>query len=308
VRDLYYADNRDLVKWGVLVELAARHGARHILQVLYYRPTEWPDLEIDGKAVPLPESVRTHFRNARSICGLQCTARVETIDDPFVSRGRYLELVVNRIRARVELPGIVFLDPDTGLQPRSPGLEHVLESELTCIWQALQAEDLLVLYQHQTNRNGEPWVEPKQIQFVRALGLPAADVGVARGPDIAPDVAFFFASKHATVAQAEPTEPTAWPSPSHNVTLQDVVACLNATKTRATYSAVAAVVGGLARGIGQRLGRRRPEASWIVSSNSGLPSGYTAKEMHSELSAARLVTTGEELKALLEHWRSRDPT
>jgi len=51
VRDLYYADNRDLVKWGVLVELGARHGARHILQVLYYRPTEWPNLEIDGEAV-----------------------------------------------------------------------------------------------------------------------------------------------------------------------------------------------------------------------------------------------------------------
>jgi len=40
MRDKWYADNRDLVKWGVLLTLAERHAAKHILQVLYYRPTE----------------------------------------------------------------------------------------------------------------------------------------------------------------------------------------------------------------------------------------------------------------------------
>jgi hypothetical protein len=39
MRDIWYGDRRDLVKWGVLVELAARHDARHILQVLYPRWT-----------------------------------------------------------------------------------------------------------------------------------------------------------------------------------------------------------------------------------------------------------------------------
>ena len=37
MRDKYYADNRDLVKWGVLLTLAEQHAARHILQVMYYQ-------------------------------------------------------------------------------------------------------------------------------------------------------------------------------------------------------------------------------------------------------------------------------
>jgi hypothetical protein len=195
MRDLYYSDNRDLVKWSVLVELADQHEARHILQVLYYRPTEWPEIEIAGHRVAIPESVRKHFRKATSICNLECSARVEVIDDPFVGRDAYLEIIRDRLRARTESPGIVFLDPDTGLEPRSPGPEHVLESELTAIWQAMSERDLLVFYQHQTNRKGEPWIQPKKAQFERALQLRSEDVGVAQALQIASDVVFFFARK-----------------------------------------------------------------------------------------------------------------
>jgi hypothetical protein len=37
MRDKWYVDNRDLVKWGILLRLAERYAAKHILQVLYYR-------------------------------------------------------------------------------------------------------------------------------------------------------------------------------------------------------------------------------------------------------------------------------
>jgi hypothetical protein len=86
-------------------------------------------------------------------------------------------------------------------------------------------------------------------------------------------------------------------------TVQDVVACLNATKTRATYGAVAEVIGGLARGVGQRLGTRRTEASWVVSSATGLPSGYGPDEIHSDLIGSPLLRTGTELRELLARWR-----
>jgi hypothetical protein len=71
MRNQWYGDNRDLVKWGVLLELARRHRAKHILQVLYLRPTTWELLEIDGEQVELATAVVQHFRSAISILAIQ---------------------------------------------------------------------------------------------------------------------------------------------------------------------------------------------------------------------------------------------
>ena len=62
MRDTWYSDNRDLLKWGVLLTLAERFAAKHILQVLYYRSTDWAGIELDGEQVPLPPAVIQHFR------------------------------------------------------------------------------------------------------------------------------------------------------------------------------------------------------------------------------------------------------
>ena len=56
MRDRWYGDKRDLVKWGVLLNLATDHGAGKILQITYFRPGEWPPLEIDGKERSIPET------------------------------------------------------------------------------------------------------------------------------------------------------------------------------------------------------------------------------------------------------------
>jgi hypothetical protein len=282
MRDVWYADNRDLVKWGVLVELAARHEMRHILQVLYYRPTQWPDIEIEGQRVPLPDSVRNHFRLVTSVRSLRCPPKVEVIEDPFVDRSSYLNIVQERIRRRAESPGIVFLDPDTGLEPASPGPEHVLRSELADIWRALPMGDLLVFYQHQTNRTGAPWVESKKAQFEQALGLRAGGAGLARAPRIAADVAFFFARKanldvnvRGNVAEQQPRAMATTVSP-----VQEILDCLNRTRTRATYGAVAEVIGGLAQGVGQR---------WAIAGRP--PRGWSAQRLGSRLATPLMKCT-----------------
>ena len=123
--------------------------------------------------------------------------------------------------------------------------------------------------------------------------------GLARAPVTAADVVFFFARK-ANRDQAV-AENTVWEQPaiaSTGASIEEVLDCLNRTKTRATYGAVAEVIGGLARGVGQRLGHRRPAASWVVNATSGLPSGYAPAEMHPDLRTAPLVRTGNELRAL----------
>ncbi len=194
MRDEWYSDNRDLVKWGVLLQLAELHEVATILHVAYYRSSTWESIEIDGRAYPLPQAVVNHFRNIKNVETLKSNAHVKVLDTPCHDRTGYLECVLAAIR-RLSKPAIVFLDPDTGLEPGKPNLKHVLEMELREIWQGLRVGDLLVFYQHQTNRGGRPWVEEKKAQFETAIGLGPGDSKLALGKRIAPDVAFFFSQR-----------------------------------------------------------------------------------------------------------------
>jgi len=196
MRCKWYSDNRDLVKWSVLLQLADLHDATTILQVAYYRPTTWKGIEIDGQAYALPQAVINHFRNIKNITTLTSKVKVTVMDAPCHDRAEYLQCILRAIRNLPKEPAIVFLDPDTGLKPRGrAGLQHVLEAELWEIWHALRRGDLLALYQHETNKAGRPWIEDKQAQFEKAIGLKPGGSKLALGKNIARDVAFFFSQR-----------------------------------------------------------------------------------------------------------------
>jgi hypothetical protein len=82
------------------------------------------------------------------------------------------------------------------MEPKNkPELEHVLDSELAHFWEAMRRNDVLVFYQHKTDRKkGSSWIEPKQRQFEAALTLPNGAAKMARG-EAAKDVVFFFVQK-----------------------------------------------------------------------------------------------------------------
>lgn len=85
-----------------------------------------------------------------------------------------------------------------------------------------------------------------------------------------------------------------------NRTLDQVVDALNRHRVRATYGAVAEIVGGIARGV---MGRRPRSArySWVVRQHDGLPSGYHPTQWAPGLLAhSRVIRTGAELRALME--------
>jgi mRNA-degrading endonuclease YafQ of YafQ-DinJ toxin-antitoxin module len=127
---------------------------------------------------------------------LSAQCRIEVITTPFAERRQYAAVVLDAVARRpAHEKCMVFLDPDTGLAPRVPQLEHVLDAELREIWQHMVHRDVLVVYQHQTNQNGTPWIQPKREQFEKALGLLPGDVMVATGVKIAHDVALLFAHK-----------------------------------------------------------------------------------------------------------------
>ena len=202
VRDIWYGDNRDLVKWGVLLKLANLHGASRIVQVAYYRPET---IEIDGVGYPMPDAVMAHFsRSVMDIVRLNVgdspSVQINLVNSPLSSRDAYMRKVLEQLAAlsvSPDSPCIIFLDPDTGLEPpkAKPGLQHVLESELTEIWNVMRGNDVLVFYQHgPLVAKGASWIEPKQRQFECALGLSKGAAKMARGK-VATDVVFFFAQK-----------------------------------------------------------------------------------------------------------------
>jgi len=72
VRDTWYADKRDLVKWGTLAHLAERHSLAAIVQVAYLRLGTRDPLKEGGREIPtpLPQEVWAFFRDVTAVCSL----------------------------------------------------------------------------------------------------------------------------------------------------------------------------------------------------------------------------------------------
>ena len=133
MKDQWYGDNRDIVKWGVIAELARRYDADRILQVLYYRPNDWKAIEVDGQSVPIADAVIKHFRSLENIVGLNIQARIDIVEVPFGDRTEYMGHIFDALNVKHSHSCIILIDPDTGLESKTPGPEHVLESELAAI-------------------------------------------------------------------------------------------------------------------------------------------------------------------------------
>lgn len=229
MKDQWYGDNRDLVKWGVLLHLARNHGASRIIQVAYWRPSAWPLLQIGGDEYEIPDIVHAHFRKLRAVTELSKEPQIQVINTEFSDRRAYTQHVSNEIANHAGECCLVFLDPDTGLEPRNPGREHVLESELGEIWRQMSPDSILVFYQHRVRERG--WIERKRKQFERALGPGRNTAEVATGftvkgkQKIVLDVAFFFCQKGnittGRVTTSSGATPAAAPAAAPHVT-QDV--------------------------------------------------------------------------------------
>lgn len=198
MRDKWYSDNRDLVKWSVLLHLAEICKADRTIQIACYNASNFGNIEIEGKQFAMPNEVISHFRNIAKISELTTNHNISIFDAEFnkCERGSYFEAAKNFIASFKEECCIVFLDPDTGLQPiRKANEKHVLDYELKSIWDALPIGWMLVFYQHKTNRNGLEWIKPKQKQFAKALGIQETLVKIASGGNVANDVVLFFSKK-----------------------------------------------------------------------------------------------------------------
>lgn len=85
-----------------------------------------------------------------------------------------------------------------------------------------------------------------------------------------------------------------------NEKLDQILDALNAHRQRATYGAVAAVIGAAPRTL--MSGRDRDQRhSWVVSRKTGQPTGYEPDQIHPEL---QLVPHVIEAREELDKWLS----
>lgn len=187
MQGLWYGDRRDRVKWGALAYIAQRFGTATILQVAYFRESEAATLTTDEGDRQLSPAVWHHFADLRRVEQLRHSlgADIRVFDasiDPS-RREAYIESALC-FAANLVRPRLVFLDPDTGIEPGTLTPEHASAGEIRTIWSALDAGEVLAVYQH--GYRDRDWVSQSLQRFSEScgaavrfvLGNTAADVAM----------------------------------------------------------------------------------------------------------------------------------
>jgi len=198
MRNEFYGDKRDLVKWGSLLHLAELHNIKLILFAAYLRPDR-TSLHLNvsrsrtHQTIPLPDTVWRHFRNLHNMheLGRAAGITIDIFDDLFQDREDYTRRLIKWIEHHPNRK-IVFLDPDNGLSPQHPDLKHVKPDEIAQIHGAMESGDILVLYQHA--RRTKTWLEDTRNEFARAVDADPESIVTIHSPGVS-DVAFFAAAK-----------------------------------------------------------------------------------------------------------------
>jgi len=196
LKDKWYADKRDLIKWGGIVHLCKTRGINHVIQAAYFRESTWPQLNFGYKDTPIPGDVIAHFRDIEDIkrLGKKTGLNIEVVKGGFTQRSReaYTANLCKRIRDYTQRL-ILFLDPDTGVAPKNAKAEHIKPEEINLIWHALKPKDVLVLYQHSFRE--ADWQQIRKEQLAESCNLDKNRIGEWSAPKIAHDVVFFFCEK-----------------------------------------------------------------------------------------------------------------
>jgi hypothetical protein len=198
MRNEFFGDDRDLYKWSHVLDLA--EPDRQIIYVPMFRPDD--RLSKRG-ADPIRADVRRFFREDRmkNISNIVPDRIVVPCWEPYEDRSH--AAYFDRVRVALagggpKTPRLVFVDPDTGMQPRDPSSKHIRDCSIEAIWGWIRDGDILVIYQHAYRDRRVDWVSAKAEQFSRVLRIPPASISRR----IALDVCFYSAKKQSAVAYA----------------------------------------------------------------------------------------------------------
>ncbi len=86
--------------------------------------------------------------------------------------------------------------------------------------------------------------------------------------------------------------------------INEILDCLNSERVRCTYNSLAEYLNVGMKDVIEKLGQRRPEASWVVNKKSRKPTGYIQDQIHPDLCTSKeVITTGAALERLLKKFR-----
>jgi hypothetical protein len=200
MREKWYGDERDLVKWATLLQLARERNIRRVIQVTCLVPDGYKGTK-DPRAIlaadfgsEVADVVWRHFRNLDAIADLGREVGIETVivagAYPSERSGRddYFRSVTKSWLSSPHDPTIIFLDPDTGLGSERT---HVSPKQLLTIRAKMKADDALVFYQHEPRYDPGDWRVDRHRDFAEALKVPVAAV-TRRHCDVAKDVMFLI--------------------------------------------------------------------------------------------------------------------
>ena len=199
MREKWYGDQRDLVKWSTLLELAHTAHVQKMLQVTCLVPDGFKKMKDDHAILTkefgsdVADVVWRHFRTLDDVVklGREVDVEVVVVPDEYPNyiggRDSYFESVAKKWLKPDRGPLIVFLDPDTGL---GRDRTHVSPEQLLTVKRAMKPGDWLVFYQHAPlfEKDGD-WREDRLRGFAEALDVPV-DAVTRRLSDVAKDVMF----------------------------------------------------------------------------------------------------------------------
>jgi len=188
----WVGDSRDYVKWDCVLENAK---GRFVFYVPMLRRSVDPECK--------HSEVQMHFDQRKDLKQFAELFRgdfsvLEFQDREYSKRDAegYFRLVIEELRRLQRSHHVlVFIDPDTGIEPESGAKnEHLRNEDLRSVWKALNSGDKLIVYQHASRTPG--WKERHLNRAAEILETEfAPDKHLYSDETLAKDVCFLVLEK-----------------------------------------------------------------------------------------------------------------
>jgi len=191
MRKQWFGDSRDYVKWSVVWRESEPDLT--VLYVAMARPDELKG-NVHEKVVHFFDS-KKDYSQITDLFGV----RITVIDQLYESKKHreYFENVIASIEIlQTSAPILVFLDPDTGIEPRgTQSNKHVLLSDLEEIAKRLHSGSRLLIYQHATKDKRIDWQTNASQKFMSLPSASSFELRIVDDKACAHDVCFLVATK-----------------------------------------------------------------------------------------------------------------
>ena len=192
MRKQWFGDSRDYVKWSCIRHEAGKQF--HVVYAVMLRPDSFNDPRLD----PIVAEFFDTYKNFRVLEGL-FPVRFEVVSEQYEKKSadRYFARLTEIIQAAQKKGKVlVFLDPDTGIEPAGSGDDkHLRARDIKTICNALGVGDKVVIYQHALR--DVSWIEYFSSRLKQLACETHCDLGTAfHAPGVAKDVCFFTLTKN----------------------------------------------------------------------------------------------------------------